>query len=202
MAKALNLVLGSRKFELSPTKIERKKLYGWTELRVTDPDGIVCRQAGLDSNGVTIIPKGATKLGMLRADGNWMEKDELQVVRDDGTAAELSPSSFDTEIKLDTKATAETFMNSIISAVYQLDGTDAETLAKEIGNDIYQFPFSYRGGYDVGDGFLIGNGTTAFIFVGTEAQFEFIGLAEQAVVDEPDDEAAEEESDELDFSMF
>lgn len=45
MAKSLNLIIGSNTFALAPTKVERKKLYGWTELRVTDPDGFVCNIA-------------------------------------------------------------------------------------------------------------------------------------------------------------
>ncbi|MCQ2223833.1 MAG: hypothetical protein MJZ35_08625 [Bacteroidaceae bacterium] len=201
MAKALNLILGGSTFALAPTKVERKKLYGWTELRATDPDGNVCRQAGLDSNGVTIIPKGATKIGMLREDGNWMEKDELQALHADGSVAEAIPSSFEGEIKLEQKVDTEKLMDCIVTSVYQLEGEGAEELAKAIGNDIYTFPFSYRGGYDASDGFLLSNGTTPFIFVGTEALFEMIGLEEQAVVDEPDDEV-EMEEDELDFSMF
>lgn len=201
MAKALNLVLGGNTFALALTKVERKKLYGWTELRATDPDGTVCRQAGLDSNGVTIIPKGATKIGMIREDGNWMEKDELQAVHSDGSVAEAIPSSFDGEIKLNRKVEPEKLLDSVISSVYQLSGDGAEDLAKAIGNDVYMFTFSYRGGYDAADGFLISNGTVPFIFVGTEAQFEFIGLEEQAVLDEPEDEV-EVEEDDLDFSMF
>lgn len=201
MAKALNLILGGSTFALAPTKVERKKLYGWTELRATDPDGNVCRQAGLDSNGVTIIPKGATKIGMLREDGNWMEKDELQALHADGSVAEAIPSSFEGEIKLEQKVDTEKLMDCIVTSVYQLEGEGAEELAKAIGSDIYTFPFSYRGGYDASDGFLLSNGTTPFIFVGTEAKFEMIGLEEQAVVDEPDDEV-EMEEDELDFSMF
>lgn len=201
MAKALNLILGGSTFALAPTKVERKKLYGWTELRATDPDGNVCRQAGLDSNGVTIIPKGATKIGMLREDGNWMEKDELQALHADGSVAEAIPSSFEGEIKLEQKVDTEKLMDCIVTSVYQLEGEGAEELAKAIGSDIYTFPFSYRGGYDASDGFLLSNGTTPFIFVGTEAKFELIGLEEQAVVDEPDEEV-EMEEDELDFSMF
>jgi len=37
MAKDLNFVLGASKFAAAPVKLERKKLYGWTELRVQDP---------------------------------------------------------------------------------------------------------------------------------------------------------------------
>lgn len=201
MAKDLNIVLGGSTYPLSPTKIERKKLYGWTEIRATDPEGNICRQAGLDSNGVTIIPKGATKMGMLREDGNWMEKDELEARHADGTKAEPVPSSFNGDIVLNRKVEEEYLLDRIITTVYQLEGNGAEDLAKAIGTDIYAFPFSYRGGYEDSDGILIGNGTTPFIFVGEKAQFEMIGLEEQGVLDEPEEEVSIED-DELDFSMF
>lgn len=201
MAKNLNLVLGGATFALAPTKIERKKVYGWTELRVVDADGNICRQAGLDSNGTTIIPKGATKIGMLREDGNWMEKEELVAQHADGTMAEAVASSFDGEITLNRKVEKEYLLDRIITSVYQLDGDGAADLAKAIGNNIYAFPFSCRGGYANADGMLLSNGTTPFIFVGEKAEFEMIGLEQEAVLDEPEEEVTMEE-DELDFSMF
>lgn len=201
MAKPLTLVLQGKSYALAPTKIERKKLYGWTELRVTDADGIICRQAGLDSNGVTVIPKGATKIGMLRSDGIWMEKDELQAVYPDGRVAEAVASSFDADILLDHKVSVEALFDNVISSVYQLAGDDMAGLVAALGNDIFRFPFSYRGGYESANGFLLSNGSVPFIFVGTEAIFDYIGLDEQAVIDEPADET-ETEEDDLDFSMF
>lgn len=201
MAKALKLKVGGNLYELEPTKIERKKIYGWTEVRVTTPDGELCRQAGVDSNGCTIIPKGATKMGMLREDGNWMEKSELVAMHADGTPAESIASSFDGEIDLSTEATVEDLFDHVITSVYQLSGDDTAAMAAAIGSKIYTFPFSYRGGYETSTGFLLTQGEVPFIFVGDRAQFEFVGLEEQSIIDEPDDEVAMED-DELDFSMF
>lgn len=33
MAKHLNISFGGRAYGLTPTKVERKKIYGWTEIR-------------------------------------------------------------------------------------------------------------------------------------------------------------------------
>lgn len=200
MARALKLKFSDKTYELAPTKIERKKLYGWTEMRAKDPDGKVCRMAGLDSNGVTIIPTGATKIGMLREDGNWMEKDELQATHADGSVAESIPSSFDGEIMMDNKVDETVLLDRIITSVYQLSGEGTEELAKKIGEDIYMFPFSYRGGYEASDGFLLSNGTTPFVFVGTEAIFDFIGIEEETEFEESEEEI--DSADDLDFSMF
>ena len=63
MAKTLNFSMGVNRFALSPVKLERKKLYGYTETQAIDTEGRICQQAGIDSNGMTIVPKGATKVG-------------------------------------------------------------------------------------------------------------------------------------------
>ena len=201
MAKTLLIKHNGNQFAAVPTKLERKKVYGWTELRATTSDGSICKQASLDSNGQTVIPKGGIKLGTLTDNGEWMDKSELIAVHPDGTAAEFFPSSFDSDIILDKKVSAEEFLNTVISAVYQLDIDNASELSSAIGSDIFSFKFSYRGDYDVSDAFLLSNGTTTYIFVGKPAQFEFIGLEEQGVIDEPDEEV-EIDEDELDFSMM
>jgi len=201
MAKALNFNLNGVTYAAAPTKLERKKVYGWTELRVTANDGSICRQVGLDSSGQTIIPKGAIKLGALKEDGSWMEKSELVAVHEDGSLAEAIPSSFDSTINLTRKVTPEEFLDNVITSVYQLDGEASADLVSAIGNSIYCFPFSYRGGFEASNGYLISNGNVAYIFVGNPAQFDYVGLEEQGVLDEPEDEA-ELNDDELDFNMM
>jgi len=201
MAKPLTLVLGSKRYALAPTKIERKKIYGWTELRAMAPDNTVCRQAGLDSDGRTIVPKGATKMGMMTSNGQWMEKSELEARHADGKKAEFIPSSFDGEIMLMNVVPVEALLDLLVTSVYQLDGEGAAELAAAVGTKIYAFSFNYRADYEAASAFLISNGTVPFILTGELAQFEMIGLEEQAVLDEPDEEVMIEE-DELDFSMM
>ena len=128
MAKELEFRLGDHLLSLSPTKLERKKLYGWAEMRATTPDGALCNQAGIDISGKIIIPKGATRIGMVGEDGLWLEKESLVAVHADGTLAEPITSSFDTTINLVEKATIEDLLDLRVSAVYQLSGEDCEEL--------------------------------------------------------------------------
>ena len=201
MAKALNFNLGGTPFSLAPTKLERKKFYGWTELRVTAGDGSVCQQVGLGSDGQTIIPKGGIKIGTLKEDGSWMDRCELVAVHADGSPAEAFPSSFDSPILLDTKASQEDLLDCIVSSVYQLDGDNSEGLASAVGGNIYSFPFSYKGGYESSTAFLVAVGSSVFILVGNPTRFEMVGLDQQGVIDEPDEEI-EMDEDELDFNMM
>ena len=201
MAKPLILKLSGVEYPLAPTKLERRKLYGWTEMRATTPDGDVCNSVGLASNGQIIIPKGAIKLGILKEDGSWLDKSELVAVHFDGTPAEFVPSSFDSELILEKKVSIEDFLNYTITSVYQLEGEAASNFISAIGSEIYTFKFNYRGDYEASDAFLLCTEKSPYIFVGTKAQFDFIGLEEQSVIDEPDDEVQIDE-DELDFSMM
>ena len=202
MAKQLNLLLNGRAFGVSPVKVERKKLYGYTEVRGIDTNsGKTCRQAGLDGNGVTIVPKGATKIGMVCEDGSWMEKSELQACHADGSVAERIASSFDVPINIYERATAEDLLDIIVTSVYQLTGEANAELAQTLGNDIWSFNFNYSAGYTSSRAFLLSNGMDCFIITGDKADFEMISLEEQGVLDEEDDEMTSED-DELDFSLF
>lgn len=200
MCRKLNFRMGERNFALEPTKVERKKLYGWTEMRLTTPDGGTCRQAGLDQSGQLIIVKGATKIGMLDEDGAWLERSELVAVHSDGREAEAQPSSFDQPIDLTCKASVEELLNLCVTATYQLSGDEVEAVNGWLGNDIYMFDFSYRGGYETSKAFLLSNGTTPFVITGEPMQFDFIGFDEQGTLTDMTD--VDFEDDELDFNMM
>ena len=200
MCRTLNFRIGGRSLDLAPQKVERKKLYGWTELRVTTPDGLLCRQAGLDESGQIIIPKGATKIGILGEGGEWLERSELITVHSDGSEVIEVASSFDAPIELIQKASAEELLNLRVSTVYQLSGDQTDELNALLGGNIYSFAFSYKGGYESLKAFILTNGTTPYIIAGEEITFELIGLNEQGVIEELDD--FDIEDDELDFSMM
>lgn len=194
-------MMGVNRFALCPTKVERKKLYGYSETQAVDPEGRICQQAGIDGNGMTIVPKGATKVGMVTDGGEWMTSDDLQAVHADGRTVELIPSSFDEEIQLETTASAEELLRLIIASVYELSGEGTEELAAEVGQQIFRFPFSYKGGYEASTAFLIASGTSVFVLTGELADFPMVGINDTGIIDE-DYEEAEIDDEELDFSMF
>ena len=199
MAKALQFTLGGSTYDAAPVKVERKKLYGWTDTVATDEAGGVCISTQLAPGGTLIVPPSGVKLATLDTDGKWLEKSELTPVDAEGKPLTPVPSSFDAPIALDKKATDEDFLDHIWKAVYQLDSAE---LAAAVGNDIYAFPFSYRGGLSYDDGFLLKSGETLFLFTGEKVEFEMLGVEEEGVLDDQDDETPAEEEDELDFSMM
>ena len=99
---ARNLVFRINKAEMAaaPVKVDRKKLYGWTELKALDDEGRECRSATMDETGTLIIPKGGMGMGLLSPEREWVERSSLKAVRADGSDAEIIPSSYNAPIDL------------------------------------------------------------------------------------------------------
>ncbi len=133
------------------------------------------------------------------ADGAWVERSELVAVDAEGKELPIVPSSFGQTIELKDKASDEEFLDHAWKSVYQLDNPD---LAAAVGKDIYSFTFNYRSDASPDDGYLLAADGKAFLFDGEKLEFEYIGIAEESALDDPAEEEAPAEDDELDFSMM
>ncbi|MFV0331048.1 MAG: hypothetical protein ACK5KL_14730 [Dysgonomonas sp.] len=154
----------------------------------------------MDESGTIIIPKGGISMGILDEHMNWVDRDQLIAVNNKGEKVEQIPSTFSTPINLNSKVPVETFLDHSITTVYELTG-DYEDLIKFIGDDIYEFRFNYRAGYDTSQAFLITNDNGLFMLVGYKNDFEFINLQETAVIDAEEEESDSDDFD-IDFSMM
>ena len=77
MAKELIFKLGDKEYAASPVKLERKKIYGWTDKVATDRNGEICVPAYLSIEDVLIIPSGGLKQASVNKEGKWLDKSEL-----------------------------------------------------------------------------------------------------------------------------
>lgn len=197
MAKELKFTIAGTEYGAAPVKLERKKIYGWSDLVATDKSGEVCDSVYLSIDDALLVPSGGYKQGTVDDSGRWVEKSELTACDKDGNPLQQLASSFDAVIELKEKVSAEEFLDNDWEAVYQLVNPD---LAAAIGNDIYIFDFCYRAGVNHNYGYLMNATGGLFLFAGDKQEFPLLSLAEQTVIDEV--EEVEEEIDELDFSMF
>jgi hypothetical protein len=200
MAKNLTFTIKGTDYAVAPVKIERKKLYGWTELIALDDDGELCSSVTVDETGSVIIPKGGIGMGILSPLSQWVDRSSLKAVDAGGKDVPLFPSSYDQPVILDKEVSAERFLDYTITALYQMD--DGAELAKALGSGIFTFSFNPRSDYEGSDAFLLAQGDTVFMLTGYEPGFEFIGLEEAELVEESDDEVEEEEDGDIDFAMF
>ena len=203
MAKEMTFMIGEITYSAEPMKIDRKKLYGWSEIHAYDDDGNECVMVSTDASGTIIIPKGGMALGIVSNDGRWVERSELKTVKADGGEAVLNPSSYNAVNTLDRKATEEELLDCSITACYHMMASDE--LIAAIGNDIYKLEYCYRDSFETSPAFLltseIDGKKELFLMVGTLNVFDYIGLSELSVAEDSEAED-DEESDEMDFSMF
>jgi hypothetical protein len=202
MAQEIVFSIGGKEFAALPAKIDRKKLYGWSEIHAFDDDGNECTLVSTDSSGTIVIPKGGVGLGILSDDGKWIERSRLKTVTADGSDAELIPSSYG-RVNAPVKASEEDLLDCSITAFYHMEAD--EDFVKAVGGDIYKFDYCYRDAYESSPAFLLTSEIDSkkglFMFIGKENAFEFLGLTEISVAEDTEAED-EEEGDDMDFSMF
>ena len=204
MAKPLVFNVNGVECAFDIAKLDRKKLYGWKSVVAFDSNGNECLKMDLDQTGSFIIPPGGKGLGIIDLQGNWVDKSQLIALLDDGSPAQLVPSSFETPVELKQTVTIEEFLDYNIDYVYVMDpvGSSQELvdLVKKT-DDIYCFEFNYRTDYEGSTAFLVESKDKLYLLVGSKNEFEFIGLAEAAEINLEDDSEGSEDDD-LDFNMM
>ena len=203
MARTMSFSITGRQFTVEPAKIDRKRLYGWSEVKAFDDDGNECTLVSTDASGTVIIPKDGIAMGLIGPDGRWVQRSQLKTIRLDGAQAVPVASSYNRVNELSSKATPEELLDCSITSFYHLADADPD-LISAIGDDIYRFDYCYLDSYETSPAFLltstVGEKTELFMLIGVQNRFEFIGLDQLAVPDEEDPEG--DDDDDIDFSMF
>lgn len=203
-ARQLILSLDGREFAVKLFKLDREKLYGTVEIEAFDEKGNEAKLKILAADGKTLIDKGGTALATVNDKGDSVDRPGLTPVDEDGDVIVPVESSFNAPNTL-TSSSAEEYLSQNVKSVYLLQPGDGEPdlnyLKEHLNADqIYEFPFSYRGGVEHDDAFVIGNEGEAFMVTGKKSNFDFLKLNQSAVLDvvEEEDLAA----DDLDFDLL
>jgi len=203
MPRPLILSVDGREFPVQIVKINREDLYGSVEIEAFDEKGKPAELLILAPDGKTLIGKGGTALATLDAKGNSISRTELNVVGANGEALERVESSFDKSNEL-RKADVDDYLSMIVKSVYSIGAVGEESISHLVDllsdGRIYRFPFSYRGGVEYDDAFVIGNGKDAFLVIGKQAVMQFAKLGQAAKL-EPIEED-EISADDLDFDLL
>jgi len=203
MARALNLSFDGNQFALSIQKLDRKKLYGFTQVEVKDEDGKQCELATISDDGKHILPKGSVGYIYLNAKNEYVPSSSIKMVDKDGKPIEKILSSFDVENIELQPAVIEDYLQLYVKAAYQLVPEDEETdlsglLESLKKHKVLYFKFNYRTDYDNDDAFLLQSDGHVFMVIGQVSPFEFIGL-EKAMDDLVEDD---DDDDDFDFGML
>lgn len=197
------LNLDGEEFPVSIRKIDRDDLYGSVEIEAFDEKGNPASLMVLAADGKTLMDKGGTALATLDEKGNSVERNTLKTVNLEGKDLETIESSFNKTNVL-RKAEVDDYLSQVVKSIYVIDGFeggDIDLLKDHVSAGlIYHFPFSYRGGTDYDNAFVIGNKTDAFMIIGKEARFQFAKLNNAARLDSVEEE--EISADDIDFDLL
>lgn len=202
MPREIRFKIKNKEFTAAIEKVDRRKLYGWTELRAVDDNGNPCSLLSADESGKFIIPLGGTGIGILSESGKWVERSELKTVDEKGKPVGLFESSFNKVNVLQRKISPAEFLDYDITDFYELTDSSADIM-EAVGNDIYMFEYSYNDSYDPSPAFVMAAGNALFLLAGVQNAFEFLCFGNCETIDDDDDDRLIEEGDEdIDFSMF
>jgi hypothetical protein len=197
MPRPLVLSLDGREFGVRIVKIDREKLYGNVEIEAFDERGNPASLMVLAADGKTLIDKGGTALTVIDEGGDSVSRADLTAVDESGERIETVPSSFN-QINVLKRSTAEDYLSQLVKSVYLIEAeekADQRYMQDHVSTGmVYKFEFSYRGGLEYDNAFVIGNKTDSFMIVGKPAALEFVKLNQAAEMDttEEEDISAEE----------
>ncbi len=202
MARILTLSLDGEEFPVEIIKVDREKLYGSVEIEAFDEKGRPAEIKVLDADGMTLIDKGGTALATVDAKGNSIDRADLVPVNENGEVIKRVPSSFDGPNILH-KSKIDDYLDLIVKSVYYLSPGERplDLLTDHLSAGlIYTFPFSYRGGLEYDDAFVVGQGKDAFMIVGKRAEIGFVGLNQAAKLDQVEEQ--EISADDISFDLL
>jgi hypothetical protein len=204
MPRQLILSLDGREFPVTLVKIDRDKLYGSVEVEAFDEKGREASLRVLAADGKTLIDKGGTALTTVNEKGTSVDRPSLSAVDADGDKIEPVPSSFNEPNKL-KKADIDDYLSQMYKSVYLIqpaeENGDIKYLLDHLdGDQIYTFPFSWRGGLDYDKAFVLGSDDEAFMVVGKPAEFEFLRLNQAVALDSVEEQ--EISADDIDFDLL
>lgn len=198
MARKAEFTLNGKSVSAELKKVDRKKIYGWSNIEVYDDNGSTCKLAGL-AEGIYVMPSGSTSLVTLDSSGKSVSRSSLVGVDKDGKKVPIVPSIYDEKVVL-KESSIDDYLTLAVKSVYQLNLENDDFLLDELNSGkIYHFIFNYRADYEGDDAFLISNENEVFAITGMCAELDFVGLEnnEQDLYQED-----QPEDDDLDFAMF
>jgi hypothetical protein len=200
MAREPKFVFKDQYYNAALVKVDRDKVYGWTEVKYTDANGKPCNFVNMLDDGRTMIGSGGLAYKTIDPTGNEVDKSTLVAKNADGSVAQLNASVFDGDNVLSTDKSIEDYMAMDVKGVYQLALTEGkeDLLAQLSTHNVLYFPFNYRAGYEADDAFLISQGDIVFAVTGKITNFAYSTLYVPVTLVED----AEEGGEDFDFNMF
>ena len=180
------------------SKIDRAKIYGWSDLETVDENDSPCTIATL-VDGRHVLPSGSVSMVKLDSKGEKVNTSDLVGMTAEGQSVEKYPGVFTGPVQLHT-GNLDDYFAMAVKAVYVLEFEGENPLAADLADGkLLQFKFNYREDYEADDAFLIANGLGVYCVTGQISELEFLA---QSQPESPVEEEADDTEELMDFSMF
>ena len=193
MAKSLAFTLGKKEYSVDlGRKVSKDDLYGKVR-RVVEKDGQPLARGLLAPDGSLLARKSLSTV-RIDTEGTPVEPEE---VLHDGQPVEVLPSSFEESAPLE-KQPIQALAGFCVSDVFPLENC-------ELAPGLYSTWFAYRKGPERKEALVLVKDGEAFLFDGHRKNSPLVGLGvvyDFFDVGGTDDPTAEDDDDELDFSMM
>jgi hypothetical protein len=187
-AKELKFKLGDQSITAGlQSKVDKKSLYGYARC-VAEKDGRPLAKGILCPDGV-LLKRDEVTTDYVDPEGTPVEPVVTEI---NGQVATQMPSAFDQENEL-RQVPLKTLVDCNVTDVYPLENIT-------LPHGLYQTQFSYRKTYQPKEAFVLVKENEAYLLVGRLKNTALVGL-NVAYEFFDADSGAEEESEELDFSM-
>ena len=200
MAREPRFVFKEAAFNAALVKVDRNKVYGWSEIKYEDSNQQICSFINMLDDGRTMVGTGGIALKSIDEHGDEIDKSTLIAKYMDDTDAVLYPSVFDVDTVLSDDKSISDYLSMDVKSVYQLQFSESNESILELLkiHKVLYFSFNYRAGYDPDDAFLLHQGDNIFAVIGRLTNFSYSSLEIPSVLDDETEEAG----DDLDFNMF
>jgi hypothetical protein len=179
MARSIIVKFNGQDSKFNFKKISRSVLYGKKKRIFLDEQKKECTTAKIDTKYGVLIHSGDASSVYIDDQNNYINKEEISGMDEDGKIVERYLSTLDISQEL-KKINEQYVLDFNCSSLYQLK---EETLEKDLDDslkngDFYKFDFNYYSDFNVETGILMKNELGYFALIGKEIEIPWIDKGE------------------------
>jgi len=185
---------------LSPSRIDRSRIYGSRKRVALDSQGRPCTRAALTLDGQHLLGTGMLAQGHFTPDGRWVERKEMVGLSADGSVVTPAPSTLGMDQTAEGPVDPSEVLKLEMQSIYWLEPDEGCTpLVERLrAGDVFRFRFNYTASLVPGTAYLLANDEGVFALVGQSVEDRWLEMAQEFVPTEGDNS----DDDDLDFEDF
>ena len=132
MARLAELSIEGKAYKVGLSKLDRKKIYGWTTIDISDENQQKCTLATI-ADGQYILPSGSISMAGFNDNGEFVPRSDLVGINDKGEKVDKVLSIFEKQVEL--------FVNNVSPNIFsKLDRIVFDSVVRTYSDSIFKYP--------------------------------------------------------------